>query len=537
MANQRISQNQWNLLLFLHIYMVNTSQENSNNVKTRPPVIVILGHVDHGKTSILDAIRTSKIAAKEAGGITQHIGAYQAEHEGKKITFLDTPGHEAFTAIRSRGARVADIAILVVAADEGIKPQTKEAIQIIQKTNIPHIVAINKMDKEGANPARVRQELAEQQIFVEGYGGNVPVIELSAKTGDGINALLEMILLVAELEDFKAPVAGPAKGVVIESHKDNRRGTHATVLVQEGMLKIGDWLSAGTASGKVKSLENFLGKTITEAHPSEPCVIVGWDTMPALGQTFEVVASKDIAEKNALEASLAAPKNLFVQESSDTTITTPKKIAYLIIKADVNSSLEAIDQVLRTIHSEEVTYRVMSYGVGDINKNDMDNARTGHASVIGFNVKIEEASRQMAERDHTTVRTFSIIYELVEVVREIMSELLEPEIKRTDLGRIKILALFKQEGKSQIIGGKVTQGKAVRGSMIDVLRNNKLILVGKLGQLQHNKQDVTEVTEGMETGMRFDLIRSELTNPRVPTTVAVGDILEIYAEERIKRSL
>lgn len=496
--------------------------------------MVILGHVDHGKTTILDKIRQTRVAAKEAGGITQHIGAYQAEHNGKRITFLDTPGHEAFSAIRSRGAKVADIAVLVVAADEGVKPQTKEAIQIIKQAEIPFIVAINKTDKEGANPARIRQELAEQEVMVEDYGGNVPVVELSALKGNGINELLEMILLVAELEELRSPLETPAKGVVIESRMDKRRGVTATLLVEEGELKVGDWVWAGESFGRAKLLEDFLGKPAKIIVASEPCLMLGWENAPSLGQEFKVVSSREEAEKNTAAETKLGPVALFTREVGTEEEVTNKKISNLIIKADVQSSLEAIEQVLKTIHSEEVGYKVVSYGLGNINEADLKNAIATRASVVGFHVDIESSAKQMAEREKITVKTSDIIYELVETVRAVMSDLLEPEIKKTALGKLKVLALFKSSGKSQIVGGKVIQGKAVRGAKIDVTRNNAPIISGKLGQLQHDKADVAEVAEGLEAGIRFDLpVESSATS----LPIQEGDILEIYQEEKVKRSI
>ncbi len=509
-------------------------KEKENKIAERPPIVVILGHVDHGKTTILDTIRQAKVAEKEAGGITQHIGAYQVEHKNKKITFLDTPGHEAFTAIRSRGTNVADIAILVVAADEGVKTQTKEAIRIIKETKTPFIVAVNKMDKEGANPSRIRQELAEHEVMVEDYGGTVPIVELSAKKGEGINELLEMVLLVTELEELKSPIEGPARGVVIESHKDSKRGIIATGLVVEGELKTGDWISAGEAYGKIKSLEDFLGKPIKIAIASQPCTIMGWDSMPAVGQEFVSVSNRTEAQKNAQLKSDLGPAQIFVKESGTESEKTNKRIVNLIIKADVQSSLEAIDQILKTIHSEEVDYNVVSFGVGNINDTDAKKAFATKSSIIGFHVGTDASTKRMAERENTSIKSFDIIYELVEAVRSTMSDLLDPEIKRTPLGKMKILATFKSVDKSQVIGGKVTQGKAVRGAMIDVIRNGGTLLTGKLGQLQHNKADVTEVTEGLEAGIRFDLPTGETGSPIL---IKEGDILEIYQEEKIKREL
>lgn len=515
-------------------------QKGSNpNFAPRPPIVVVLGHIDHGKTTILDRIKRTKVAEREAGGITQHIGAYQIEHtpadsiHTNKITFIDTPGHEAFSAIRSRGARAADIAVLVVAADEGVKTQTKEAIRIIKEAKIPFIVAINKTDKEGANPMRVKQELAENEVMVEGYGGTVPAVEMSAKKDEGIDELLEIILLVAELEELRAPLDTPAKGVIIESHKDSKRGLVATGIVMEGELKVGDWISAGAAFGRIKLLEDFLGKPIQLATASQPCIILGWEIPPRVGQEFKVVTSRQEAEKISLIETTLGPTNLFVKETNPEQIAN-KKIANLIIKADVQSSLEAIDQVLKTIHSEEVDYSVANYGVGNVNDADIKNAIAVRGSVIGFHVGVDESARQMAEREKITVQTFDIIYNLAEAVRLIMSDLLEPEIKRIPLAKVRVLATFKNLAKSQIVGGKVIQGKVIRGAMIDVIREGAPIITGKLGQLQHDKADVAEVAEGLEAGIRFDLPPESTVSPPV---IKEGDILEIYEEEKIKRSI
>lgn len=495
----------------------------------RPPIVVILGHVDHGKTTVLDFIRKTRVAAKEAGGITQHIGAYQAEANGKLITFLDTPGHEAFTAIRSRGAQVADVAVLVVAAEEGVKPQTKEAIRIIKESETPFVVAINKIDKEGANPQRVRQELAEQDVMVENYGGQVPVAEISGRTGDGIDHLLELILLLAEVEELTAPADGPASGFVLESHLDSRRGTVATLLVQSGELAIGDLLVAGSATAKVKSMEDFTGKAIKSAIPSQPCVVLGWETVPAVGSTFLVARSKEEALQKAKQETNLPPLALFMHENMP-----DKRTANLIIKADAQSSLEAINQVLATIKSEEVDYKVVDYGVGKIGDGDVKNAKAKSAAIIGFHVPVETSAKQLAERDRVRVEVFDIIYELVEVVRDIMSDLLDPEIKRIDLGKLKVLALFGSQGKTQIVGGKVTQGKAVRGALTEIMRGGKLFAKGKIVQLQQKKADVAEVAEGLECGLRVDVNPSDLG---VPLMIREGDVLEIYEEQKIKRSL
>ncbi|MDP3954122.1 MAG: translation initiation factor IF-2 [bacterium] len=497
----------------------------------RPPVVVVLGHVDHGKTSILDKIRQAKVAQGEAGGITQHIGAYQAEHNGKKITFLDTPGHEAFSAIRSRGAKVADVAVMVVAADEGVKPQTKEVIEILKETKTPFVVAINKIDSQGANAQAVRQGLAEQEVLVEDYGGKVPVVELSAKTGQGIDELLEMILLIAEVEDLKSRMEGLAEGTVIEVHLDKQRGMVATLLVREGELSVGDWVVAGSGLARVKLLEDFSGKRVDTAISSQPVVALGWSNPPKVGEQFKTYKSAKEAEAVSVANSNIGPAVIFQVESGPEV--TNKKISNIVLKADTQSSLEALDHAMKTIHSEEVGYRVVFYGVGNVGDNDVRKAVAGQAAVIGFNVAIDGSAANLAERNGVSIKTFNIIYGLIEEVRSIMSELLEPEIKRTDLGKLKVLAVFKKDAKSQVVGGKITSGKAVRGATVDIVRNGSAVLTGRLGQLQHNKADVAEVAEGLECGMRIDLPKEQIR----PIFIQEGDVLQIYEEEEIKRSL
>lgn len=505
--------------------MPDVLKPNTYPLTPRPPIVVILGHVDHGKTTLLDTIRKTRVAEKEAGGITQHVGAYQAEANGKTITFLDTPGHEAFTAIRSRGATVADVAVLVVAADEGVKPQTEEAIKIIKDTETPYVVAITKTDKEGANPQKVRQELAEAEVLVEDYGGQVPIVELSARKGDGVDQLLETILLLAEVEELTAATTGPAQGFVLESHLDSRRGTVATVLVQSGQLQIGDWVAAGLAIAKIRSMEDFLGKAIKSALPSQPCVVTGWELAPSVGQKFLAVASHNDAL--ALAKSATPQGTPFSQLPS-----SAPKTANIIIKADVQSSLEAMDQVLRTITSDEVQYRVVDYGVGKIGDGDVKNAKAKNAAIIGFHVPVESAAKLSAEHQHVRIESRDIIYELVEIVRDIMADMLDPEIRRTPLGKLKILALFDIQGKSQIVGGKITSGKAVRGAMVEVTRGSNIVSTGKLVQLQQKKADVTEVAEGLECGLRYE---GPMDTPQA--IIRVGDVLEIYSEEKIKRSI
>lgn len=499
-------------------------------------MVVVLGHVDHGKTKLLDTIRKTKVAEGESGGITQHIGAYQVEVSPsagsgpKMITFLDTPGHEAFTAIRSRGAKVADIAILVVAADESVKPQTKEAIKIIKEAKIPFIVALNKMDKDGANVQKVKQDLATEDVLVEDWGGTVPVIEISAKEGRNIDALLGMILLVAELEELNEDIEPPAKGIVIESNLDKRRGYVATVLVQKGILNVGDWLVVGTIVGKVKSMEDFMGKVIVQAKPSQPVLITGWPTAPDIGKEFVVASDKDeattIAEKNVD----LTPLFSFFKGSVETGDEN-KKFLNLVFKSDVSSSLEAIEVSLKAIKSVEIGYRVISYDIGNISEADVKTAVASKCQVIGFRVGIEESAKKMADKEGIKISNFEIIYELIEYVREEMSVLLGAEIKKNPLGKLKVLATFKKDARMQIFGGRVMSGKVVRGAMGDVVRNGLIVATGKIGQLQHNKEDMPEVKEGLEAGIRFDIVSKDFAE------IKEGDILDIYEEEKIARTL
>ena len=498
-------------------------------MRTRPPVVVVLGHVDHGKTQLLDTIRKTTVASHESGGITQHIGAYQVEANGKLITFLDTPGHEAFAAIRSRGAKVADVAILVIAADESVKPQTKEAIRIIKEAEIPFIVAINKIDRENANPQKVRQDLAAEEVLVEGWGGNVPVVEISARNNTNIPELLDMILLVAELEELHEDLTPPAQGTIIESSLDRRRGHVATALVQKGVLRVGDWIVVGRIVGKVKSMEDFMGKSVSEALPSQPVRITGWPGAPDIGKPFATAPSKDAAQEIADTAVSFAPLLLFMRETH--TPTGAQKILRLVCKSDVQSSLEAIDAALKTIISPEVTYEVLDYGIGNINETDVKIAIRTKAFILGFRVGIEDPARRLAERDGIQLKTFDIIYDLINAVRDEMSNLLEPELKRTLLGKLRVLAIFKKDGRSLVLGGRVTSGSVLRGAKADILRDGSIIASGRLAQLQQNKEDVSEVREGLDAGLRLEL------NDANSDEIREGDIVEVYEEEKIKRSL
>ncbi len=522
----------------------------NKTAQTRPPVVVVLGHVDHGKTKLLDTIRKTSVAEHESGGITQHIGAYQVEvpqgpksseasREGglpkRAITFLDTPGHEAFSAIRSRGVKVADVAILVMAADEGVKPQTKEAIGIIKESEIPFIVAINKIDKEGANPQKVKQDLAAENILVEDWGGKIPVVEISAREGRNISELLDMILLVADLEELTAETGTPAQGVIIESYLDKRRGYVATALVQQGILRVGTWITVGRTVGKVKSMEDFLGKSLDQAVPSQPVSITGWSEAPDIGKPFFTAVSKDKVQEIADGNINIAPLLLFLQEQAP--LPEPgrdKKKLNVVFKSDVSSSLEAIEAALKSIPSDEVCYEVLEYGIGNITEADVRIAAGAQAMIFGFRVRIEESAKKVAEKEGVAILTFDIIYELIAAVREALGGLLAPEIIRNVIGKLRVLAVFKKDARSIIAGGKVTSGAIRRGAMADVLRGDTLIATGKIGQLQQNKEDVPEVKEGLEAGIRFDIARII-----EGTTLEIrdGDIVEVYEEQKSKRTL
>lgn len=523
------------MIQFTSCMSINKAQVNNG---LRAPIVVVLGHVDHGKTKLLDVIKKTNIAEKESGGITQHIGAYQIEYSPssqessspKMITFLDTPGHEAFTAIRSRGAKVADIAILVVAADESVKPQTKEAIKIIKNENLPFIVAINKIDKEGANVQKVKQDLAGEDVLVEDWGGKVPVIEISAKEGKNISELLDIILLIAELEELKEDLSLPAEGVIIESHLDKRRGYVATALVQKGILALGNWIVTGKVMGKIKSMEDFNGNTITEARPSQPVILTGWSEAPDTGANFTAAYSRSEAEelaKNSIGVNLI-PLFSFLSE----TVDQEQKTYNLILKADVKSSLEAVDSVLRAIKSKNVRCNIIGYDIGDITENDIKTAIATKADIIGFRVSAGQSVIRLAEKQNVKIQIFKVIYELIETIRKDMADLLEPEVKRSLLGKLKVIALFKKSAKNQVVGGKVLSGKVSRGAAIDIIRNGETIGKSRLGQLQCNKEDVSEVKEGLEAGIRLDILPGQ---PFID--VAQGDILEIYEEEQTRRTL
>ncbi len=508
-----------------HISM--PKKELKKNIgEIRPPVVVILGHVDHGKTSILDYIRKSQVAEKETGGITQHIGAYQIEHAGKKITFIDTPGHEAFSAMRSRGAKVADIAILVVAAEEGLKPQTKEAIAHIKKTGIPMIVAINKVDKKEAQPDKVKRELSENDVLVESLNGQIPSVNVSAKTGQGIDDLLEMINLVSEMEELKGQPDQRALGVIIESRQDNKRGATATLLVKDGTLDNKDIIGTDSSMGKIKTMENFQMKIVKEAPPSTPVIITGLNQVPQVGEKFYAFESMEQAQKRVERKT--AKRDVLGGDSREVLMVEPdKKVLNIILKADVQGSLEAIKESLKSIPSDEVVLRILKSEVGEVTEKDIKLAESARAKIVGFRIKASSSIERLAEQKKVRIMTFDIIYELIQGIRELLSKLLKPEIVKNFMGQLKILAVFRTEKDRQIVGGRVTKGVIRKGLPVDILRNGEKISQGTVAQLQKNKKEADEVNKDQEAGL---LVKGT-------TSIEKGDTLEFYEEERKKREL
>lgn len=497
--------------------------ESERPLESRPPIVTILGHVDHGKTTLLDTIRKANVAAGEAGGITQKISAYQVKKHGQMITFIDTPGHEAFSGMRERGVSIADIAILVVAADDGVRPQTKEVIQFIQEKKLPVIVAINKIDKPEARPDRVKQELADQGLLFEGWGGDVMCIEVSAKSNLNIDKLLEAILLVAEVEEFRADAKRDGLAVVLESHLDPQKGPVATILVKTGTLKVGQDIIAGKAFGRVRRLEDFIGKNLTTAGPSLPATLYGFGEVPQVNDVVQVVSGKSLARLKSQEALLKEGEVKRVVKKEDETL----KHFPVILKADVQGSLEAIEQILGTINHPEVALDEIMTGVGSITESDVKLAESSGAHIFGFNVDPTSVAKRMAETAKVPIKSFNIIYKLVEAVKEEMADLLPPEIIRTDHGSLSVLAIFKTGKRDMIVGGRVGSGKMVRKSRIEVKRNGEIVGDGLITNLQKNKESADEVGQGNECGVVFE----------GPVKIMVGDTLVSYTVEEKRRRL
>lgn len=513
----------------------NRKVTNSKDAKARPPVVAVMGHVDHGKTSLLDAIRGAKVAEGEAGGITQHISAYQITHQDRLITFLDTPGHEAFSALREHGARLTDIVIIVVAADDGVKPQTEEAIRFARQSNAKIIVAINKIDKEGANIERTKQQLAEQNLLVEEWGGDTVVVPVSAKTKQGIDQLLDMILLMTDVEELKADENVPAEGLVIESHMEQGKGPVAAALVEQGILKPGAYIAAGQSYAKIRTLLDSAGKPLTEAGPSTPVIITGFKILPQFGDEFHVYANEKEA-RAAADTSAITSKSSISQSgmtSSDLLRMITKKNTLselnVIIKADVQGSLTSVVDSLKTLDNDEVATRVVGSGVGNISENDIHMAEASDAIIYGFNVQIPVNIKQAALRQKVRVRTFTVIYELLDDVKENLSSLLAPEVVENELGRLVVKGVFKT-GKDEIIcGGEVTKGKVVSGCLAKVIRDKEELAEVQVTSVKRGAQEVKEVLEGEMCGLQLKL------NQKL--VIEEGDRLEFLTRETVTRTL
>lgn len=484
--------------------------EPSKTASVRPPVVAVMGHVDHGKTSLLDAIRGASVAAGEAGGITQHISAYQIRHGDRAITFLDTPGHEAFGAIRQHGAHLTDIAIILVAADDGIKPQTLEAIRYARNAGTRMIVAINKIDKEGADVNRVKQQLAEQNMLVEEWGGDTVVVEVSAKTGKGISELLDMILLVADVEDLKADTDVPAEGLIIESRLEQGRGPVANALVEAGVINSGDFLVAGGTYAKVRVLQSTSGEKLSEAGPSTPVVIAGFKEAPAFGDRFVVVPNEKTARQLASDAAARTQRSKGRTgdiNSSELMRLMNRKVQLqdfnIIVRADVQGSLTSVVDSLKSLETDEVSAKVIASGVGSITESDVQLAATSNAVIYGFNVAIPASVRRSAAHNGVQIHIYNIIYELLDDVREKLSALLSPEVIEAETGRLVVKAIFKTTKTGGICGGEVTKGKLNTPSYAKVFRDGEQLAEIEITDLRRGPQVVKEVLEGDMCGVGY----------------------------------
>jgi translation initiation factor IF-2 len=492
----------------------------TNNIIERPPVIAIMGHVDHGKSTLLDYIRKSNVVDSEAGGITQRISAYEVIHkapDGKdhRITFLDTPGHEAFSAIRARGAQVADIAILVVAADDGVKPQTIEAIKVIKGSGIPYIVAINKIDKEGANVERIKSNLAEHDVMVESYGGNVPSVPISAKTGQGVSDLLDMMILVAQIGEFKGEPNATAEGVIIEANLDKKKGITATIIIKNGTLRTGMFVTAGSAFSPVRIMENFLGKNVKEATFSSPVRLIGWSELPQVGSRTKVFASKRDAETFLEELKLkqSTKSNSATDDASETAILP------IVLKASEVGSLEALQHEIKKVQNEKLKVKIIQSGVGDITENDVKNASARpHTIILGFNVKIDNPAKASAEKVGVDIQVFDIIYKLSEWLQKTVEER-TPKVRTEEpTGTAKVLKFFSKAKDRQVIGGRVEKGQLLLGAEVKILRRDFEIGRGKVRELQRFKNRADEIPEGQEFGAMIEC----------KIDIAPGDRLESF---------
>lgn len=505
----------------------------SAKAEARPPVVAVMGHVDHGKTSLLDAIRGSKVVSSESGGITQHISAYQVEHSGRLITLLDTPGHEAFAALREHGAQLTDLVVIVVAADDGVKPQTIEAIRFARKAGVKIIVAINKVDKEGADPNRVKQQLAEQELLVESYGGDIVSVEVSAKAGTGIDQLLDMILLVADVEELKADKNVPAEGLIIESHMETGRGPVAVALIEAGILKPGQFIVSGSTYARVRNLDSTEAKPIKEAGPSTPVIISGFKELPEFGDHFGVV-------KDEKEARAQANANAAGDKQSRTNINSTELIRIInrsnqinelniIVKADVKGSLTSVIDSLKALDTNEVAVRIVGSSVGGVTENDINHAHSSGAVIYGFHTSVPPNVKKLAERDKVTVKLFDVIYQLIDDVKAQLENMLRPEVVETELGRLLVKGIFKTTKTEIICGGEVTKGKLSVPALAAIYRDKEKLGEAEVTNLKRGAQDAKEVLEGEMCGM------SLATTSRIQ--LEEGDRIEVFTREEVARKL
>jgi translation initiation factor IF-2 len=501
-------------------------------LQPRPPIVTVMGHVDHGKTSLLDAIRSTAVVAGERGGITQHIGASEVTKDGKKVVFLDTPGHEAFTAMRARGAKVTDIAVIVVAADDGVMPQTLEAISHARAAKVPIVIALNKIDKPDANPDRAKTELAEANVVVEEYGGDVPLVAVSAKARTGLDELLEMILLVADLQELKANPKRPAVGTIIEAEMDKGRGPVATVVVQAGTLRIGDVVVVGKTYGKVRALENASGKRAQKVGPSSAAVVLGLAEVPEAGDILRVVPDEKVARSLVESARAAAvstagtSQKATLEDLFEQFKEGQAKELRIILKADVSGSLGAITHALEQIQSDEVRISVLHEGTGDITDNDILLASASDAIVVGFNTKIDPQARRTAEAEKVDVRLYDIIYKLTDDIEAALKGMLEPEVVEVIEGRAEVRQIFRVGKSTVIAGSSVTDGRIVRNAGARVYRGGKVIATDRIDSLRRFRDDVREVAQGYECGIGLagfhDLVE--------------GDVIEAFTQQTVSRA-
>lgn len=511
-------------------------RELSDKAQARAPVVAVMGHVDHGKTSLLDAIRQAEVAKGEAGGITQHLSAYQIEHNGRPLTFIDTPGHEAFAALREHGARLTDLVVLVVAADEGVKPQTVEAIRFARQAGVKIIVAANKMDKPDADINRLKQQLSENELMPEDWGGETIVLPVSAKTREGLTELLDMVILVADVEELKADTQGPAQGIIIESHMETGRGRVAVALVEQGTLSAGDFVVAGGTYAKVRNLESTTGEVLSSAGPSTPVIITGLKDLPDFGEEFFVVedekqARDKAAERNQIKKGDGSSATTSGSELLKIISRTNKLNEFnILVKADVQGSLISVVDSLRALDTEEVAVKIVSSGVGVITENDVHSAATSGAIIYGFNTSLPASLKRLAARDHVSIRLYSVIYELIDDVKKELETLLVPEVVETSLGGLIVKGVFKITKTEVICGGEVTKGKLSIPSLARVRRGKELIADNlEVINLKRGPQDVKEVQTGEMCGLSFK------STARIE--VQEGDKIELFTREAKARTL